>query len=239
MGGHNTPSPFSLSLLLTLSLPFLTSAQNRFGTPDIAPWAIPLPTWNRTLDNSASLNATGEFTIQAPNTTIPFPALNQSTQSWSWKVSVVADFPLTESREPSSVANSSKTFTASRIVLQRPNGTGASFHDSWNLCVIQWRVEASKFPARLRGDDGSCGSVLSEQCIRAVEQNAIERYGNSSDIARSPCRCPNLAEVAGCEGGQAEFMSGVGSCSARSKFLFFFSPPSFFAFFFFDLPSST
>lgn len=193
------------SLVSAHSVGFLDSYGEGAG---FGPWGVPEETYNRLMD---SPNATSEYPLPAPDTSSAYPASGPA-DGWSLTVSVVADIAMTESDSSSADGHDHHTFTGSRVVLEAPTDVD----ESWFVCVIQWDLDLTNYPAKLREDDGSCSSLLSEQCIRDAEAHVIEgyqsRFGNLN-----PCSCPPLREIPSCEGEQADAMTSEGSCAAKRK----------------------
>ncbi|KAH6624298.1 hypothetical protein B0J18DRAFT_174077 [Chaetomium sp. MPI-SDFR-AT-0129] len=201
--------------LLPLSSASFAGDYGGAGLPN-GPWYIPVSTYNTLLD---SPNATTQYSLKAPDITARFPASNRFA-NWTLTVSVTADIPV--SNINTSVREwhgwpLNQSFTGSRVQLTLPTG-GDDDDDndeeefepdrSWEVCVINWDVHLKQDQARLRGDDGTCYSVLSEQCISDMEKQA-------ASLVR--CTCPNLREIESCQGDQAEtWISETFGYSAKS-----------------------
>ncbi|KAL2126467.1 hypothetical protein VTI74DRAFT_851 [Chaetomium olivicolor] len=175
-----------------------------------APWSLPDATYDKLMEKS---NATSKYPLQAPDTSAPFPAPGP-IDGWSLTVSVVADVPMAES--PLSVAHTfpNFTFTGNRIVLRAPTGPDSAVDDSWHICVLQWTIDPYHFEAKLRDDDGSCSSVVSDQCARDVEKAAAEGYMDGR-TGRRQCFCPGLSTITSCSREEAKALNMKGSCIAQ------------------------
>ncbi|KAK4040841.1 hypothetical protein C8A01DRAFT_15332 [Parachaetomium inaequale] len=210
----------SLTSFAGIALLSLASAQESedpdswgaYGFPDykFGPWGVPDVTFERLMK---APNATSNYPLQAPDTSSPFPAPGP-IDGWSLSLSVVADVPMSESNMSLALVHPNDTFTGSRLVLQTPTGSDSAFDESWSVCVIQWSIDLKNYPAKLREDDGSCSSVLSEQCARDLEKAAREQYITGRSRSRQ-CPCPWTADIPSCAGEQAEALSGNGACSSQ------------------------
>lgn len=159
------------------------------------PWGVPVTTYHKLM---SSPNATSSY---------PVPG---SVSGWSFAVSVIADIPMSESNSSTAQAHPNKAFTGTRVVLQAPANP---IHESSSVCVLQWDITPFSYPPKLRADDGSCSSFLSEQCIRDVEARSAEHSKTTS----SRCTCPKLSEISSCGGDQAKTLMAAGTCQARRK----------------------
>ncbi|KAK4118123.1 hypothetical protein N657DRAFT_675751 [Parathielavia appendiculata] len=184
-------------VILLLASGHGTKFEGSYGEgADFGPWRVPL---------------SRQYHLSGPNISAQYPG-SDPIYGWSWTVSVVADIPLSEANSTRADPYPKQTFTGSRVVLQAPTGPTSAVHDSWFVCVIHWDMDLFDYPAKLRADDGSCSTVLSEQCIRDIEARAVEEYRAASP---NPSRCPSLAEIASCEGEQANTLTLGGSFGAR------------------------
>ncbi|KAK3301864.1 uncharacterized protein B0T15DRAFT_325586 [Chaetomium strumarium] len=179
------------------------------------PFGVPLTRYNELLN---SPNATSQYPLLGPNISAPYPGSGNILNGWSWVVSVAADIPLSESNSTTADwypdnHNHNHTFTGSRVVLQQAPTTGPPAHESWFVCVVNWDIDLATYPSKLRTDDGSCSSVLSEQCIRDTEASVLEEYRLGLG-GPNPCKCPSLTEIASCEGEQAKALMSGGGCAA-------------------------
>jgi hypothetical protein len=186
------------------------------GGDAFGPFGVPDSRYNELLD---APNATSQYPLSGRNISAPYPG-SGPIDGWSWTVSVVADIPVSLSNSTTVDSYPSNyTFTGSRVVLQAPTGPAAAAHESWFVCVVNWDIDLSKYPSKLRTDDGSCSSVLSDQCIRDIEASALEKYSLGLGGA-NPCKCPSVEEIASCGGEQAEALNSGGACAARCMCFF-------------------
>jgi hypothetical protein len=182
---------------------------------NFGPYGVALSKYNEILN---APNATSQYTISGPNISAPYPG-SGPVDGWSLTVSVVADIAMSESNSSTAHWYPNQIFTGSRVVLQTPKGPSSAAHESWYLCVINWDIGLAKYPSKLREDDGSCSSVLSEQCIRDVEARALEEYRLGFNPI-TPCGCPMLSDIPSCDGEQATALISGGGCMARCKSAF-------------------
>jgi hypothetical protein len=86
----------------------------------------------------------------------------------------------------------------SREQMARPNATG------------RYPLPGGPdIPARFRQDDGSCSSVLSQQCVGAIEAETVWLYTSSFDL-RMPCHCPDLEKISACGAEEAKILRSGG-----------------------------
>lgn len=64
--------------------------------------------------------------------------------------------------------------------------------DNWSVCLYEWTVWFAAYPASLRTDNGTCSSVLSSECIAAIEREAASKHTSER------CRCPIARELPEC-----------------------------------------
>lgn len=169
-------------------------------------------TYNKVLD---SPNTVGRYSLEAPDISVRYPSPGQFAD-WTLAVSVVSNFPLPRDNRSDSEWED-LTFTASRVRLTPP--AGLDVDASWEMCVMNWDINLETYPTQLRTDDGNCTSLLSEECIRDMEQSVV--FGR--------CSCPNLREIESCGDEQADLMDSIGpGCFAKRKtvFLLLFSSPA-------------
>ncbi|KAK3318892.1 hypothetical protein B0H66DRAFT_623074 [Apodospora peruviana] len=180
----------------------------------IGPWGFPAEDWDSYIDKHA--NATGFVRLRGPNILQPFSSsgpssinVTTSTNSgWAWQIAVSNDVPVVVDG-----LDETNTSTGVRIKLNTPfDADGAD--DSWQLCITEWRPTGRNYSSRLRFDDGTCGSVLSEQCIKDIEAQAVDSAHYRTNIASDlTCQCVDPSTIASCEGSDFPLWS---SCTART-----------------------
>lgn len=140
-------------------------------------------------------NLTGTYEFATPNISspeAPSEAITEESNSvlngWSLSVGLTAGVPFRENH-----------YLAGELVLHTPESLltnitdegssrkNVSVIDGWNMCVMQWTLNTQPYPTALRNDDGTCSSVLSPDCIRAVEAKA-----------RNRCQDPRIHEIPAC-----------------------------------------
>lgn len=123
----------------------------------------------------------------------------------------MADLPI-----PPSVAHDGEEFyTGGKLVFNSPfspaNDSSTSndaIDDDWMVCLYEWILWDAAYPAPLRADNGTCLSVLSSECIAAMEQAAASKHTSWG------CSCPIAREIPECAvlGDGAELWSST--CAA-------------------------
>ncbi|KAK7908868.1 hypothetical protein PG985_016171 [Apiospora marii] len=142
-------------------------------------------------------NLTGTYDFATPNISAPATTSGQATeesnsalQGWSLSVALTAGVP-----------HRDKHYVAGELVLHTPaslltnitdagsNQKNVSVAEEWALCIISWDLLSEPYPPALRngGDDGTCSSVLSRDCRRAVQA-----------AARRDCADPQLDTIPEC-----------------------------------------
>jgi len=185
-------------------------------------------------EQMARPNATGRYPLPGgPDMSVPYPSgrggagfVAAADPGWSWTISVVADIEMPRSDVEDPV---NQTFTGAKLTLQAPTtravttdapGAAAAavvvVDDSWLLCIVQFDMDIYDIPARFRQDDGSCSSVLSQQCVRAIEAETARLYTSSFDL-RTPCHCPDLEKISACGAEEVKILRSGGICEARGK----------------------
>lgn len=205
------PTVLRLLALIPSSLGEFPSDESseHFGTgKPTGPLGFTIEKWTELL--KADINATGEYALgEAPNTS------NASTGSggdWSWKIEVKADINLAESAYATSydVTEDHPLYTTgSQITLQAPSGGVAP---DWGVCVFSWVTEFD-YSDELRDhpdrDDGTCSSVLSDQCISDLRQNVTDMWKTGLG-----CQCASIEKIDSCQPAPASFTQG---CQASCK----------------------
>ncbi|KAK4187726.1 hypothetical protein QBC35DRAFT_221243 [Podospora australis] len=161
-------------------------------------------------------NATGIYHLHAPDISIAYADRRQFRDDWSLSIAVVADIPLDERAWATKEQRADRSFTGTKLTLQAPprnSDNSSAAHISWTVCLIEYSPYFKKDVSALRrpndDDNNSCSSILSQECIAAMEEDAIKKYtGSSPDF---PCHCPSTDKLPACEGQ----MRWSGGCSAR------------------------
>lgn len=60
------------------------------------------------------------------------------------------------------------------------------------ICLISWLLDGTDYLDKLRGDDGTCSSVLANECIGDLEEAARSRNPGST------CSCPHASSAPSC-----------------------------------------
>jgi len=146
-----------------------------FGSAVIA---IPSTQWENALENP---NATGHFPIQGYDLSRPYPstgAIPQSIDGWSLDFNVTADisaanatgFELPRAADGYVTGASIRLRPPASLLTAAPEGQSPVKVDNatWQLClnVLDTRSLPQATIDAGRKDDGSCTSMLGEQCVR-------------------------------------------------------------------------
>ncbi|KAI0509756.1 hypothetical protein F5B22DRAFT_615953 [Xylaria bambusicola] len=181
------------------------------------PWGEPLTQFHAALDNHP--NATGDFPFGGPNISSRYVRRQDGggeIDGWSWSIAVASDISLENSDKQTDLANQSDLFYVGGIItLNAPesllNSTGhLTVSDDWEMCTFRWLLNGFNYTDRLRSDDGTCTSVLTEQCISYLKEAAYDNHHQGS-----VCSCPMLDDVGPCEDlGERSAVLGH-SCTAQ------------------------
>ncbi|KAI0199217.1 hypothetical protein F4808DRAFT_433084 [Astrocystis sublimbata] len=160
------------------------------------PWHEPKAEFNRSLANSA--NITGKYPFPGPDTTSDRP--EDSKDQWSWSIAVAADLPIGNSRSaPDDDGQGPWYYTGGKLTLNAPSSIigddgNITVKGNWTVCMVKWDLDFQPkennnrtYPDKLRDDDGTCGSVLSDSCIAGMKS-----------ALRSNCRCPDPRTIPSC-----------------------------------------
>ncbi|KAI1291047.1 hypothetical protein F5Y03DRAFT_377604 [Xylaria venustula] len=171
---------------------------------DYGPWKEPRAEFNAFLANSPSI--TGHYNIPGPNISASANSSRSVTEApiggwatiggWSWSIHVAADLPLEHSKLNLDFSQGPLYYAGLRLALNAPsslvgNEGNLTVDDDWQMCVYQWSLRNVSYPRQLRTDDGTCGSVLSDQCIADIENAA-------APMIQENCRCPVLSTIPSC-----------------------------------------
>ena len=165
-------------------------------------WSVSQTVFDQYLDHP---NATTEALLPRQNITSPPSTSAAADQPWSWGISVRADIPAANSSALSD-EDMTKFFTGTRITVNAPpdlitaintttkNSSSRAYGD-FEVCLVMWEVSdmsSSAYPDELRQDDGSCSSIVSNQCVKDLEAAAVKLYP-------SYCRCPSVRDIPSCD----------------------------------------
>ncbi|KAI1425417.1 hypothetical protein F5Y12DRAFT_374626 [Xylaria sp. FL1777] len=208
-------APTTRGLLRTLtavvgisSLPAATSAADTERTPiflnavgNEGPRQEPRAQFDTYLANYP--NVTGHYAIPGPNisaSTQSSSSGNESTiDGWQWSITVAADLPLENSSSvPDDDGKGPFYYTGGKIVLTAPSslvgdGGNLTVQDDWKACLYRWDLRNVSYPEELRSDNGTCGSVLSDECIADMKAAA-------APTAADTCVCPRMSTIPSCSG---------------------------------------
>lgn len=106
----------------------------------------------------------------------------------------MADLPV-----PSPPQDTDKFYTGGELVFNVPftsTNTSSTSNDTtekyWSLCLYTWDLWDVAYPNELRQDNGSCLSMLSSECIAAIERSAASNHGSRR------CSLPRAIELPEC-----------------------------------------
>jgi len=195
-----------LQLALICYLASAASSQDTYGAGTVAPWSGKAEEFDKLLTKDA--DAEGRYTLQGRDVSKPYTQSSlDPIPGWALTVSTKADM---------SMNGTNATFTGTRIELKVPNAT--DMHPTWQLCVLDWRVDQDNYPAAMREDDGTCSKAISQDCRRDVQAAVVKKYKASDEV--TACACPSLSTIGSCGSEDAKkALYGGGACQARSRFI--------------------
>lgn len=179
------------------------------GGGTVGPGGVNFTEFGRLLDEQP--NATGLYPLSGPDLTRRAAGSPELVDGWSWQIHVKADMPVNDSA-PGHRGEQGRYFTGTQVALHTPQFQGKNVTDGWEVCVMTWEINRDYSDA-LRGDDGTCSSVLGEDCRKAITDSVAEGW-KKSRAWYNRCTCPSLAELDGCGDPPAAFQAG---CSASCK----------------------
>lgn len=123
----------------------------------------------------------------------------------------MADIPI-----PSQWDESDEFYTGGKLSFHVPfspeNSSSDGLDDGWSVCLYEWVLWGAKYPNSLRADDGTCSSVLSSECIAAIEQAAASKH------TPTRCQCPFIKDIPECAALGDEIGPWIsGSCAAMPR----------------------
>ncbi|KAI1331524.1 hypothetical protein F5Y16DRAFT_360160 [Xylariaceae sp. FL0255] len=163
------------------------------------PWQEPLSQFEASLQNYT--NITGLYTIPGPNLTLS-PIGSSSgdlvgIDGWKWNISISGQIPVANVSSAPADENDPHYYTGGELILSAPssvlgpangaNGTDQLVvNNGWEMCVQSWDLGDSgiAYPDKLRSDNGTCESLLSEECINDMLSYAVPLSGDYF------CNCP-------------------------------------------------
>ncbi|KAK8087572.1 hypothetical protein PG997_002533 [Apiospora hydei] len=166
------------------------------GGGAVGPGGVNFTEFGRLLDEQP--NATGIYPLSGPDLTGAVGSQEiadgwspELVDGWSWQIHVKADIPVNNSEAEAQ----GKYFTGTQVALHTPPFK-ENVTDGWEVCVMTWETNRD-YSDGLREDDGTCSSVLSEDCRKAITDSVSEAWKNSSRWYKR-CTCPSLDELDGC-----------------------------------------
>ncbi|KAF2966854.1 hypothetical protein GQX73_g6720 [Xylaria multiplex] len=173
----------------------LLQATGRYG-----PWQVPRAEFDTFLANHP--NATGNYAIMGPNISAsaesPFSGNESAIDGWSWSIVVSADLPLINTTwVPEDDGKGPFYYTGGKMTLNAPSsllgpGGNLTVDDGWELCLFTWQIDDFPYSDKLRSDNGTCKSVLSDECIAEMKLAA------ASATVEGSCSCPIASSLPSC-----------------------------------------
>jgi hypothetical protein len=226
---------FSGLCLAQHNVPF---SKNNFGNGGIwdenakGPWNLNLTEYVGYVPSFSSLaNATTYWELPGPNASYAYVGNVNPKDPWVLSIAVTADIPAINASADFGSIDNSKFFTGSIVEFQPPTITanlsenhsalppGHLEYTDWDLCLFTWDfsdIYNISYPDKFRQDDGNCTSIVSEQCVRDMENAAIENYNQESRLGFRRCTCPSVSKLSSCD--QSSHFAKIG-CAARSESL--------------------
>lgn len=133
---------------------------------------------------------------------------------WSWDITLKGDVGAATPLSNGSIEWHYQT--EGFISLQTPtsnNGSALPVDKEWNMCLLHWDLANGRYNDKLRSDDGSCSSVLSEGC-----RDALRRRVEDAFVANGTCACTTAAAVPECAAEEAAGAAGPwdSGCAAEA-----------------------
>lgn len=133
---------------------------------------------------------------------------------WSWDVTLKGDVSFMVQLRHGLTASLYQT--QGFISLQMPtsgNGSALPVDKEWKMCLLHWDLANGRYNDKLRSDDGSCSSVLSEPCRDALRQRVQDTFA-----ANGTCACTTAAAVPECAAEEAAGAAGPwdSGCAAEA-----------------------
>jgi hypothetical protein len=146
--------------------------------------------WAALMENA---NATGIVGVKGPDVSLPYR--RAPIEGWEWRISVRDDIPLQGSNVSFDI-NATQYVTGTTISLSPPEnltvdstrGPLVLADPSWRMCVLAISGLSESANAKLQGDDGSCSSALTADCITEIQGLTSAAQG-----VPGACRCPNFS----------------------------------------------
>ncbi|WYZ45014.1 hypothetical protein EsH8_VIII_000330 [Colletotrichum jinshuiense] len=187
-------SPTSIALALLAAAEF-AAAQGfsqdpvtRYHRNAFGPYFIEGDVWASYFDDP---DYSAYYPIDGPDVSGPYPG--GGTGSWSVSVAVQNGIPLREARESQvNGADRDKFIAGTRVTLNPPTELLTDNDDdddeakwpmdkSWRICYSQFSFSTNSAQMQsLTGDDGSCGTLWDEACLRAIEESISEEWARNS-----------------------------------------------------------
>lgn len=173
--------------------------------------------WRITDEDWASLMAKPDlervFPIEGHN--ISAPDDEDTIDGWTISLSVRTEMPADEYID---VEDSDATFSGSLVRLNPPssiaelaqvdlakNGSFSILDPSWHVCYSVFNFFPLEKREKITTDDGSCRSVFSDECIRAIETSR-----NTSGFNDNSCAVPSIPDECDHDGiGASNRISGT------------------------------
>ncbi|KAI3330750.1 hypothetical protein F4824DRAFT_515420 [Ustulina deusta] len=182
------------------------------------PWGEPRAEFDASLANHP--NATGSYPIPGPNISVPGNTLSSGNENtvdgWSWSIVVAADLPLENSSVPhEGDAQGPLYYTGEKMTFNAPSslvdsGGNLTVSDDWQICLFHWSLDGFPYTHKLRSDNGTCRSVLTDKCIADIEEAA------ATSQKKGRCVCPLAKDIPSCRRLGDKSMVFSNSCEASS-----------------------
>lgn len=128
-------------------------------------------------------NATGSYAITGFDLSQPYDAASSNETGWSLDITVATN------RVVDDVTDNDTRGNPTRLSLTTPENAfdSAEFDPGWTICGNFWDIDDNDLQASFLGDNGTCTSVLSDECIADIEQKSVN-FTNDGE-------CPNNIEI--------------------------------------------
>ncbi|EON95792.1 hypothetical protein UCRPA7_8721 [Phaeoacremonium minimum UCRPA7] len=136
-------------------------------------------------------NATGSYAITGFDLSQPYDAAKSNEKGWSLDIAVATN------RVVDDVTNNETRGNPTYLSLKSPENAfeSADFDSGWTICGNFWDIDDNDLQASFLEDNGTCTSVLSDECIADIEQKAVNFTNDGtcpSHIEIDTKKCPDF-----------------------------------------------
>ena len=133
-------------------------------------------------------NATGSYDIPGFDLSKPYDAATSNQTGWTLDIAVAA------SREVEGVTKDDYRGNPTYLSITTPENAFEStdFDSGWSICGNFWDIREDDLQAKFLGDNGTCESVLSDECIEDLRRQAASFSSCPNNIEIDEKKCPTF-----------------------------------------------